>query len=102
MDETLQGSRGFKGALAVWSGGKWLEILVFAGTFLGVISIVMFPPNIRQSTEMVLIEGQQVTREVVCPVVIRAAETRLQVNKREVSINLWRKAEVVICKHAEQ
>ena len=84
MPEEARTGSGLDQALAVWSRRKWLAILVFAGPFAAAVSLVVFLPNIYQSTATVLVDRQQVPEAFVRPTVTSELETRLQTISQEI------------------
>lgn len=68
---------GLDDALAIWRRRKWLALAVFAVPLGGLVALVMFLPNIYQSTATVVVQREQVPEGVVKPTVTSALETRL-------------------------
>ena len=83
MEEPRQAS-GLHGLLAVWSRRKWLAILVFIFPMSAAVSLLVFLPNIYQSTATVLVDRQQVPEAFVQPTVTSALETRLHTISQEI------------------
>jgi len=83
QDRSRKGS-GVDLALEVWSRRKWLGILVFAGVFAAVASLVAFLPNIYRSSATVLIERQQVPETMVKPTVTSELDTRLHTISQQI------------------
>ena len=83
MEEPRQAS-GLHGLPAVWSRRKWLAILVFIFPMSAAVSLLVFLPNIYQSTATVLVDRQQVPEAFVQPTVTSALETRLHTISQEI------------------
>jgi polysaccharide chain length determinant protein (PEP-CTERM system associated) len=83
QDRSRKGS-GADLALEVWSRRKWFAILIFAGAFVAVTSLVAFLPNIYRSTVTVLVERQQVPETLVKPTVTSELETRLHTISQQI------------------
>jgi polysaccharide chain length determinant protein (PEP-CTERM system associated) len=84
MQDRSQKGSGVDLALEVWSRRKWLAILIFAGAFVAVTSLVAFLPNIYRSTTTVLVERQQMPETLVKPTVTSELETRLHTISQQI------------------
>lgn len=84
MVEESRRSTGLDIVLEVWSRRKWLAILIFAGTFAAVVSIVKFLPDVYRASAKVLIERQQIPEAFVRSTVTSVVETRLQTMRQEI------------------
>lgn len=84
MVEEARRSTGLDIVLEVWSRRKWLAILIFAGTFAAVVSIVKFLPDVYRASAKVLIERQQIPEAFVRSTVTSVVETRLQTMRQEI------------------
>lgn len=84
MVEESRRSTGLDIVLEVWSRRKWLAILIFAGTFAAVVSIVIFLPDVYRASAKVLIERQQIPEAFVRSTVTSVVETRLQTMRQEI------------------
>jgi polysaccharide biosynthesis transport protein len=84
MVEEARRSTGLDIVLEVWSRRKWLAILIFAGTFAAVVSIVIFLPDVYRASAKVLIERQQIPEAFVRSTVTSVVETRLQTMRQEI------------------
>src|SRR5258705_10109559 len=69
--------------IRVWKRRKWLAIQLFVLPFTAITSVVVFMPNIYQSTATVLVERQQVPEAFVKPTVTSELETRLRTISQE-------------------
>jgi succinoglycan biosynthesis transport protein ExoP len=69
--------------IRVWRRRKWLAIQLFVLPFTAITSVVVFMPNIYQSTATVLVERQQVPEAFVKPTVTSELETRLRTISQE-------------------
>lgn len=84
MVEESRRSTGLDIVLEVWSRRRWLAILIFAGTFAAVVSIVKFLPDVYRASAKVLIERQQIPEAFVRSTVTSVVETRLQTMRQEI------------------
>lgn len=83
MSEEVRKGSGLDLAIGVWTRRKWLALLAFAVPFSAAGSLVMFLPNIYQSTATVLVDPQ-VPETLVRPTVTSAVETRLYTMSQEI------------------
>ena len=69
--------------IRIWRRRQWLAVLLFVLPFTAIASVVVFMPNIYQSTATVLVERQQVPEAFVRPTVTSELETRLRTISQE-------------------
>ena len=75
---TAQRSAGFDAVLQMWRRHKWLAIVVFIVVLPAVLSVVVFLPNVYQSTATILVERQKVPEAFVQTTVTSGIDLRLQ------------------------
>lgn len=71
-------------ALDIWRRRKWLAIFIFIEVFAAITSVVIFLPNVYQSTATILVERQQVPEAFVKATVTGSLDIRLQTITQEV------------------
>jgi succinoglycan biosynthesis transport protein ExoP len=82
--EVAQQGGGMEAALSLWQRRKWLAVCIFAMVFTAVTSVVVFLPNIYESTATILVERQQVPEAFVQATVTSGIELRLQAITQQV------------------
>ncbi len=83
MRDTRQRS-GLDTALEVLRRQKWLVCLVTSGIFAAVLGVVMALPDIYQSTATILIEGQQLPRDLVKSTFTSQLDSQIQTMTQDI------------------
>jgi polysaccharide chain length determinant protein (PEP-CTERM system associated) len=84
MAEETSGGGGLQSLLAGWRRRKWLAIPVCLGPLTAAVSLIVFLPNVYQSTATILVERQKVPESFVQSTVTGALETRIQTISQEI------------------
>lgn len=84
MESEPRGEDGLLALKGVLKRRKWLALVVFAGSFAALASLVTFLPDLYRSSATVLIERQQIPDEMVKSTVTSGLDTRLPTITQEI------------------
>ncbi len=82
--EEEESGKSLQDYLDIWQRRKWPMLLIMAGVFLLAVAIALILPPVYRSTATILIEDQDIPRELVQSTVTSYAAQRIEIINREV------------------